>query len=179
MRYYAILTATGATTFRMGEADGEPPAPNVGETIVDSLEVPVDLPPYAWIDWAARGVLAGPPEMEAHLFMHIDARRAAVIGNELGTDDAKRFEYQRKGAEALSDIGPWLWLQREAEEKGVTIEDVRLGVLEAMDASEAYMRAVAAVAVAGKAAIRAADTVEGKQAAFDAIRWPTKDEGEA
>jgi len=178
MSPYAIRTAGGATSFRMAEPDGSPPFPNAGETIVDTLEVPEGLPPYAQIDWTARQVLAGPVELESYLLAQIDARRAAVIGSELGTDDAKQFEYQRKGAEALSDVGPWLWLQREAEEKGVSIEDVRLGVLVAMDASEAYMRAVSAVAVAAKAAIRAADTTEAKQTAFDAIVWPGR-EGES
>ena len=44
-------------------------------------------------------------------------------------------------------------------------------------AQSAFMATVSATAVAGKAAIRAADTVEAKQAAFGAIEWPAK-EGE-
>jgi len=176
---FAVLLADGTTARRFSEPDGSPPFPNAGEAIVDTLELPDDLPPYARVDWAARTILTGPQEAEAWLVAQVDTRRAGANAAELGTDLAKQWEYQRKGAEALSDIGPWLWLQREAEEKGVTIEDVRLGVLEAMDASERHMSGVAAVAVAGKVAIRAAETVADKQAAFDAIQWPKKEPNDA
>lgn len=148
--------------------------PLPGETIVASAPVAGPAGEYEIFSW---DTLAYDPmsatEVEALLLTRIDVERDRRAAAELDQNAARANEYTIKLIEALSDIGPWPWIEDLAVRKGTDVETERLLILVARDEADAKLRAIAGVAVATKAAIRAAGSVEDKTAIYESIAWPT------
>lgn len=167
MKHWVVQHAGAPTSHHM--THGDDPAAEGIDLGVQHHELPARLAPYESWDWPTQDVVTDLAAMDGHLLSLVDAERSRRSKPLLEVDEPRRWEYIRKGVEAISDVGPWLWLTALAEEKGTTVEDERLAVLVAMDATEAALRGISAAALAAKAAIRAATTKSAKLEAFNAF----------
>ena len=136
---FAMLLASGQTVFRLGEADGTGPVPNEGETVERTLELARTLAAFECIDWETETIVEDLAGFELLLCRQVDDQRDLLIAGERELNENRRYEYQSKLREAYNDAGQWPWLTIEAAHRGIAVEDMRLLVMMASEASERFM----------------------------------------
>lgn len=115
-----------------------------------------------------------PAAVERNLIAEIDAQAEAVRAQFITSGAGQAMTYEQKRLELAAfdagDEGPFPFFEAEAAARGVTVSDVAAEVRAATEQWRIVGAEIEAKRLAAKAAVRAAETVEGKRAAAQ-VDW--------